>query len=679
MKNFSLMSRSGVSLLVGLAGLMLSQGLAAQTSPGVSEKDFLDDMPIILSVSRLPQRLDETPGAVTILDRAFIRSSGARDVADLLRLVPGFQSSTSFEGDAPQASYHGVYGYYSARIQVLVDGRSVYSNYFAGSVAPGLMTVMLDDIERIEVLRGSNSVAYGARAMLGVVNIVTRHSADTLGPRAALTRGENGIQDTQLGLGWRTDNSSMRLAVDERGDDGLTGANGHNRVQRVNFRSDWQVSGNSQVKLSAGWMAIAAGKGFADHPGSGFRDTTFENRFVHVDWKEVLSSNQDLVLSFAHNRETFRDTNIIPVPAPLNAWFESVTLDGSGSASNTSLIAQHTLRLSPVLRMVWGAELRRESVTSRPLFNTDESLIDNFTRLFTHAEWRLTPSLLLNGGVMAEHSSSSGSSLAPRLMLNWHLAPEHTLRAGMSRSFRPPSTYERHVDLRVSGYNQATKVNTLLFQKYRARGNVKPEALLTRELGYFGTFPALKSTLDIRLFDESFTGFIDNIEYAFDGKDDPLLPGKFEDYVNADNFSLRGLEFQWTGQPWPGAQLGFNQTFSRLAFPQSLSTTGLLAAMPESTSTLFLTQQLLAGLQFSVSHQYSEPLWVQKDGPSTDAGDGLRQYIHRTDWRVSKSLRFGQRQGEIALTVQNQGSPYADFAKEFLFKRRAFVTLRIDN
>jgi iron complex outermembrane receptor protein len=377
----------------------------------VSEKDFLDEMPIILSVSRLPQRLDETPGAVTILDRDFIRSSGARDVADLLRLVPGFQSSTSFEGDAPQASYHGVYGYYSARIQVLVDGRSVYSSYFAGSVAPGLMTVMLDDIERIEVLRGANSVAYGARAMLGVVNIVTRHSADTLGPRAALTRGENGIQDTALGLGWRTDNSTQRLAVDERGDDGLSGSNGHNRVQRVNFRSDWQVSGTSQVQLSAGWMNIGSGKGYPERVGDAFRDTTFENKFVQVDWKEVFNPDHDLQVSLSHNQEAYRD--VVPYqPIP------GLNLDGSGTTSNNTLTAQHTMRLSPALRMVWGAELRRESVTSRPLFNTDEALIDNFTRLFTHAEWRLRPDLLLNGGVMAEHSSVNGDSLAPRLMLN---------------------------------------------------------------------------------------------------------------------------------------------------------------------------------------------------------------------------------------------------------------------
>jgi iron complex outermembrane receptor protein len=671
MKNSPFMTRSGASVLVGLAVLMLSQTLAAQTTPGVSEKDFLDEMPIILSVSRMPQRLDETPGAVTILDRDFIRSSGARDVADLLRLVPGFQSSTSFEGDAPQASYHGVYGYYSARIQVLVDGRSVYSNYFAGSVAPGLMTVMLDDIERIEVLRGANSVAYGARAMFGVVNIVTRHSADTLGPRAALTRGENGIQDTALGLGWRTDNSSMRLSVDERGDDGLSGSNGHNRVQRVNFRSDWQVSGSSQVQLSAGWMNVSAGKGFANEPGSDFRDTTFDNKFVQVDWKNVLGPDHDLLLSFAHNRETYVDVNIIAAPAPFNVRYDSITLDGSGKASNASLTAQYTLRLNPAVRMVWGAELRRESVTSRPFFNTTEAIVDNFTRLFTHAEWRLRPDLLLNAGVMAEHSSVNGDSFAPRLMLNWRLAPEHTLRGGMSRSFRPPSAYERQVDRRVLAYNRVTNVNDLLPLKYRARGNVGSEAVLTRELGYLGTFSWMKSSLDVRLFDESFSGYIDGIP--------PTREYPFVDYVNVDNFSIRGLELQWTGQPWPGAQMGFNQTFSRLSFSKPPSATGLLAAMPEATSTLFLSQQLPSGLQFSVSHQYSEPLWVQKDGPTTDAGDGLRQYIHRTDWRVSKSFRFGQRHGELALTVQNQGSPYSDFAKEFLFERRAFVTLRIDN
>jgi iron complex outermembrane receptor protein len=188
------------------AYLIMSLGWAqlafAQSPEGVSEKDFLEDMPIVLSVSRLPQRLDETPGAVTILDRNMIRLSGARDVADLLRLVPGFQTSMSFENVAPLASYHGGFDGYSNRVQVLVDGRSVFSPYFIGSIGPGLQTVALADIERIEVLRGSNSAAYGARAFLGVINIVTRDTLDTMGLQASLTGGEVGIRDAQARIGW---------------------------------------------------------------------------------------------------------------------------------------------------------------------------------------------------------------------------------------------------------------------------------------------------------------------------------------------------------------------------------------------------------------------------------------------------------------------------------------------
>lgn len=658
MKSNSLAALIRSSLRFGLPWLLAVPGVWAQSAVGVSEKDFLDEMPIVLSVSRLPQRLDETPGAVTIIDRDMIRRSGARDVADLLRLVPGFQSSTSFEADAPQASYHGIFGLFSARIQVLVDGRSVYSTYLVGSVAPGLMSVALEDIERIEVLRGSNSVAYGARAMLAVVNIVTQHTSATLGTRASVTRGENGIQDTQLGLGWQTESSGMRLGIDQRGDDGLVGSNGHNRVQRVNFRSDWRASGSSDVQLRAGWMNIASGRGFARLPDAPLRDTSFETHFVQIDWNEVLSPDQDLALTFSHNQETYRDVApYLPIPG--------LDLDVSGSASNDSLTAQHTLRLGQDVRMVWGAELRRESVTSLPVYNTSEALVTDFMRLFAHAEWRIRPDLLLNAGAMAEHSSASGSSLAPRLMLNWHVTPRQTLRAGVARSFRPPSLFETQGDIRYSVNNQLLKVTLL------ARGNVEPETVLTRELGYFAVFPWLNSTLDVRAFDESLTGLSQRYNYSLP-QGYSLYPSSPVDYANGDSFSMRGLELQWKGQPWQGAQLGFNQTLARVVFPRPPTDPELADAMPKTASTLFFTQQLPSGLYFSLSHQNSVPFRLQKSG-------GFKQYLTRTDWRLSKSLRFGRRAGELAFTVQNQGQPYADFDESFSFQRRAFVTLRLDN
>jgi len=234
---------------------------AAQAAAVTSEADYLTDMPIVLSVSRLPQRLDETPGAVTILDREMIRLSGARDVADLMRLVPGFQSSSSFERIAPQASYHGAFTSYSNQLQVLVDGRSVYSPYFVGSTEAGLQTVALEDIERIEVLRGSNSAAYGARAMLGVINIVTRHTTDTLGVSVGVTNGQNGIRDARASIGWGQPDASFRLGVDRRGDDGLAGANGHNEINRVNFRADLRPNARDEVQLRFGGLGINAGKG----------------------------------------------------------------------------------------------------------------------------------------------------------------------------------------------------------------------------------------------------------------------------------------------------------------------------------------------------------------------------------------------------------------------------------
>ena len=146
MKNQLLMPFLWSLASIGVAGTVSTEANA----PVVTEMDFLGDMPVVLSVSRLAQRLDETPGAVTILDRQFIRFSGARDVADLLRLVPGFQTTTSFETDAPMATYHGRTDDWANRIQVLVDGRSVYAGHLQGSAGLGWQTLALDDIERIE-------------------------------------------------------------------------------------------------------------------------------------------------------------------------------------------------------------------------------------------------------------------------------------------------------------------------------------------------------------------------------------------------------------------------------------------------------------------------------------------------------------------------------------------------
>lgn len=636
--------------MLGWSGLVV-----AQTPGAVTEQDFLTEMPIVLSVSRLSQRLDETPGAVTLIDRDWIRLSGARDVADLLRLVPGFQSSTAFESDAPQASYHGAYGGYSSRIQVLIDGRSVYSPYVLGSVAPGLQSVALSDIERIEVLRGSNSATYGARAMLGVINIVTRHTVDTLGTQAALGVGENRLRDAQARVGWGTDIASFRLTLDRRADGGLAGVNGGNEVNRVNFRADMRGPAGDEIQFRAGAQTIGSGKGFAGNVGDPLRSQSYGANHAQLDWRRSLGSDQDLALALTHTRETYRDSFPYSLrPLGING---SIDIDFSGQASSSTALLQHTLRHGPNLRVVWGGELRREDVTSRPLYNTEATLVTEFARVFANAEWRMAQSLLLNAGALVERSSMTGSSLAPRLMLNWQMAEGHTVRAGVSKAYRPPGTYENFGDVRYYWQGQVIR------RTLQSNGAVEPESVLARELGYLFDWPRQGLQLDVRGFHERIENFIkrEGIRGA---------PGRFQ-YVNSPTVALQGLEYQFTWRPWRDTRLVFSQASLDVSDNVQSSGERVVSTPPPLATALMLTHKLPGGVDLSLSHQDNKPMTLQ--------GNSAVRAIKRTDIRVSMPLRWGPNRGEVALVVQNLGSPSPDFRPDFAFERRAFVTLRVEN
>src|SRR5690606_4487862 len=131
---------------------------------------FFETLPVVLTVSRLPQPLQDTPGAVTVIDADQIAATGYRDLARLLRLVPGMQVGQE-RGNDQWVTYHGLGSDYPNQMQVLIDGRAVYSPYYFGGADWGALPIAIEDIERIEVVRGSDSAAYGSNAFLGVVNI----------------------------------------------------------------------------------------------------------------------------------------------------------------------------------------------------------------------------------------------------------------------------------------------------------------------------------------------------------------------------------------------------------------------------------------------------------------------------------------------------------------------------
>lgn len=227
--------------------------------------DSEQTLPEVLTATRLKQAPAAVPGSITVLDNALIRASGARDIAELLRLVPGMMVGHR-NGNQATVNYHGANVSEARRLQVLVDGRSVYR--------PGLATVdwtdipvAIEDIERIEVFRGPNTVSYGANALMGVINILTRTPVDSHGTRLKTTQGQNGIHDwyASHGAGWA--DGALRLSLSGQQDDGFDHdqfGRDYRDSRRLN-RFNLAVSQHLDSRHSLDWQ-LAAKEGSNQRP-----------------------------------------------------------------------------------------------------------------------------------------------------------------------------------------------------------------------------------------------------------------------------------------------------------------------------------------------------------------------------------------------------------------------------
>lgn len=647
------------SITVMLLTLVSPWVAAEQTGPvAVSERDFMSDIPVVLSVSRLAQPVDEAPGAVTILDRHFIRISGARDITDLLRLVPGFQTTTSFETDAPMASYHGRNDDWANRIQVLVDGRSVYSGHLQGSAGLGLQALAMDDIERIEILRGSNSAAYGARAFLGVINIISRDVRETAGSRARLSAGDGGVADAFVSTGWGDSDHAYRVSADTRGDMGLRSAYGVNRVSRVNVTGALALDSGLELELRAGSAGIDAGRGNADSPGNAERSRFIGAQFVQADWHKILTPEQDLKVSLSHTENTHRD--VFPyLSNNAGTNYFGIPVDFSGYEVNQAVSLQHTTVLNPQWRLVWGAELRKEVLTSPSTFDGRGSVSTDFQRLFGNLEWKPLPAWILNSGVMLEQSELGGKTVSPRLMLNWHVSQGHTLRAGVSTAFRPPSAFEKYAAVRYYDQSGKNPITTVL-----SSGNVGPEKIESRELGYNLALPARGLSGDVRIFDERITDGIERPR-RIDQPSDFVSPN---DHLNIQNYRIQGLEHQLQWKPSAPSLLMVTQTWTHISGVEQLR---VLKGAARYAMSLIGSYALNNGYVVSLMHAQSEDIALMS------SNDGVYNIV-RTDARIAKSFRLSGRKAELSLLIQNLDQPVRDGDRKFFFDRRAFVTLKAE-
>lgn len=623
---------------------------AAHAAPLLSEQDYLGEQPVVLTVTRLAQPQSETPGAVTLIDRETIRRSGARELADVLRLVPGYLVS-GWNGANPGASYHAFLDDFGARNLVLIDGRSVYSSYYLGDTHRGMMGVLLEDIERIEVLRGSNSAAYGANAMFGVINVITRHAGDTHGGAVSASGGGAGIHDNMARLGWGNDQASFRLSTGRRSDTGYGNAHDDKIVSQLHLRGDLRPSADHELMLTAGVIQQAAGEGFPAGAGNPARTVLWRDLYLHGQWRHDLSEAQQVQFSATWDEETFRDRT------PHGA-LPGVMLDFGGIGRRLDLEFQHTLTPGETLRAVWGVGAKREEAISAPLYHVDSVSLHR-ERLFGNLEWRVHPRWLINAGAFMERDSWTGTRAAPRLMANFHVLPGQTLRAGVTESWRAPSLLELAGDVRYF------RNGILVGRTIAATGKVQPELLVSRELGYLGEFRDWGLHLDVRVFDERMSDFINRQHYRV-ATVLPVTGSRLDDYANIGALRLRGREYQMRWKPLAGTELMLNQLVEK-----ALSTDGgMLQKAPTHTTTLAWFQKLPGDLDFAAMYHAVGAMTWRNALPAT----------RRLDLRLAYPFRLGGTRAEAAITVQAANGNLAEFepAAGYFFPRRAFGTLRLE-
>lgn len=643
------------SYAVVLAFGLGAAGAFAEDGAAVSEQDFFGEMPVVLSVSRLAQPLNETPGAVTVIDRDMIRRSGAREVADLMRLVPGFLT-TQRNGANPIAVYHGDFDALNRRLQVFIDGRSVYSTYYVGGVHHGLMGVVLEDIERIEVLRGSNSAAYGANAFLGVVNIVTRNAADSQGTMLAYTKGNNGIEDNVARIGWGSDTAHFRLTAARRTDFGLKDQYDDKKVSQAHFRGDLKPSTRDDVMVQLGTVGESAGDGFVGSLTDSARTTFWRNAYAHGSWRRQIDPHQELQLSAHYDDEVYRDAFLARSVAPAY----TAPIETGGRGNRFGMTGQHNFSPVERVRVAWGGEYRREEVRSFALFNTTNSLSTHLWRVFGNVEWRPHDKWTFNWGGLGEHQAGMGYNFSPRLMANFHVLPDHTLRAGTTEAHRQPTLFERRGDMRW--YTSLGVVSP----QVQARGDAKQENLQSTEIGYLGNFRSLGVTVDFRGFEEKIQSLL---RYDKHG-------GTIRDVVNkGPERKFRGWETQLRWQPVPETQILLNHTVNRVLIQHFVGTDPTSVAdrlaSPSHFSTLAWFQRFSHGYDFSAIYTATGPMAWSTFVERLDAS-------HQLDLRLARGFKIGTTKGEAAISVQSLEGGHQEYQNFKYSGRRAYVTLRLD-
>jgi iron complex outermembrane receptor protein len=462
-------------LLIFITGTATGEALDPSSNTDLTELSLEELMSVeVTSVSKKKQKLSESAAAIFVITQEDIRRSGVTSIPEALRMVPGLQVARDSKNQW-SISARGFNERFANKLLVLIDGRTVYNPLFAG-VTRETQDTMLEDIERIEVIRDPDGSLWGVNAVNGVINIITKQAQDTQGLLVSGVGGsEEGIVSIRQG-GSHGSDVHYRLFTKYFNRDSSfypRGAHDDTRMFRGGFRTDWTPATQDRVMVQGEFYTgdggqqstVATTTTFPFGFTTGNEDVEMSGGHFLTRWEHTWDSGSDMALQFFYDRyERFENT----VKATIDTF---------------DVVFQHRFGLFSNQELLWGLEYRYwiDHLQNTPGTSTfPDSRSFNLLSGFLQNEITLIPdTFLITPGTKLSHNDFTGFEYQPSGRFLWKSIEGHSLWGTVSRAVRVPSRLEDNSLLRFAP-NATTPVPTV----FRGNQEFESEELLAFEIGY---------------------------------------------------------------------------------------------------------------------------------------------------------------------------------------------------
>lgn len=599
-------------LSVCLPGRVVSAENLSSANNGLDEElKFLQAESYVITASKVLELKDRSIATVSLITQEQIRALGAKDLQDVLYTIPGI-TTTQTPWGAKQITMRGIGSEFSEKVLILLNGHPLDHDITNGGSTDIYDNIALDNVKRIEIVRGPGSLLYGANAFLGTINIITKNADDQTGTAVTAGGGSFGTQQYNVYTASKINDLKVTANANVQATDGIS-----RNFKNTNVSSSLD-SEKYDIDLNLAYQNWNFTGHFANkNTGTfaGFNENlqtnaarNYQDYFFILGYKNNLSDKLNIDIKAYH--DNFNFDNIIPFASDfyLNTGITNTKTGSEAQLSyqwfdNNQLIVGfkgETQNQFNITHTAGPTPLIQTPVTQPYAIDKDRTLASGFVQDI----WDILPNLRFSAGARYDHYSDFGNTFNPRVGFNWEIKEGYILRYSFGTAFRAPTFGE------TNGTYQALLGNT----------NLRPETISTNEIG-LNLNPIKSISTAFTLFESNITNIIhkDNIN------------GNSSVFVNGGSALSKGIEVEAKYHYLEGSYIGFNFTSQKV---NDNVTQQMVSGVPNYFGNVMLNHQ------FSPNYSLLTHVYVKGNqlAAASNPGGNISSYALLNTTLLAKNL-----------------------------------------